>query len=37
LVGGLAVTARTAGTSFTISNNVAIVANPLCVSYLVVN
>jgi hypothetical protein len=37
LVGGLTISARTAGTSFTIANNVAIVTNPLCVSYLIVN
>ena len=37
LVGGLTISARTAGTSFTIANNVAVVTNPLCVSYLVVN
>lgn len=37
LVGGLTISARTAGTSFTISNNVAVVTNPLCVSYLVIN
>lgn len=37
LVGGLTISARTAGTSFTIANNVAVVTNPLCVSYLIVN
>jgi hypothetical protein len=37
LVGGLTISARTAGTSFTIANNVAIVTNPLCVSYFIVN
>ena len=37
LVGGLTISARTAGTSFTISNNVAIVTNPLCVSYAIIN
>jgi lysophospholipase L1-like esterase len=37
LVGGLTISARTAGTSFTIANNVAVVTNPLCVSYLVIN
>jgi hypothetical protein len=37
LVGGLTISSRTAGTSFTIANNVAIVANPLCVSYLIIN
>ena len=31
------ISARTAGTSFTIANNVAVVTNPLCVSYLIVN
>lgn len=37
LVGGLAVTARTAGTSFTISFNGTIITNPLCLSYQLVN
>jgi hypothetical protein len=37
LVGGLAVTARTAGTSFTITYNGTIATNPLCVSYHVIN
>jgi hypothetical protein len=37
LVGGLTISARTAGTSFTIANNVAVVTNPLCVSYFLVN
>jgi hypothetical protein len=37
LVGGLTISARTAGTSFTIANNVAIVTNPLCVSWNLVN
>jgi hypothetical protein len=37
LVGGLTISARSAGTSFTIANNVAIVTNPLCVSYHIVN
>jgi hypothetical protein len=37
LVGGLTISARTAGTSFTIANNVAVVTNPLCVSYTIVN
>jgi hypothetical protein len=37
LVGGLTISARSAGTSFTIANNVAVVTNPLCVSYLIVN
>lgn len=33
LVGGMAVTARTAGTSFTVSYNGTISVNPLCLSY----
>lgn len=37
LVGGLTISARTAGTSFTIANNVAVVTNALCVSYWIVN
>lgn len=37
LVGGLTISARTAGTSFTIANNVAVVTNPLCVSYAIIN
>jgi hypothetical protein len=37
LVGGLTISARTAGTSFTIANNVAVVTNPLCVSWYLVN
>jgi hypothetical protein len=37
LVGGLTISARTAGTSFTVSNNVAVVTNPLCISYRIVN
>ena len=37
LVGGLTISARTAGTSFTIANNVAVVTNPLCVNYWIVN
>jgi hypothetical protein len=37
LVGGLAVTARTAGTSFTVTYNGTIATNPLCVSYQIVN
>jgi hypothetical protein len=37
LVGGLTISARSAGASFTIANNVAIVTNPLCVSYTIVN
>jgi hypothetical protein len=37
LVGGLTISARTPGTSFTIANNVAVVTNPLCVSYEIIN
>lgn len=37
LVGGLTISARNPGVSFTIANNVAVVANPLCVSYSIVN
>jgi hypothetical protein len=37
LVGGLTISARTAGTSFTIANNVAVVTNPLCLSYHIIN
>jgi hypothetical protein len=37
LVGGLTISGRTPGTSFTIANNVAVVTNPLCVSYIIVN
>lgn len=37
LVGGLAVTARTAGTSFTITYNGTIATNPLCVAYKITN
>lgn len=37
LVGGLTVSARNAGVSFTISNNVAVVTNPLCISYHIIN
>jgi hypothetical protein len=37
LVGGLTISNRVPGTSFTISNNVAVVTNPLCVSYMVIN
>ena len=37
LVGGLAITARTAATSFTVTYNGTIATNPLCVSFLVVN
>lgn len=37
LVGGMAVTARTPGTSFTITYNGTIATNPLCVSYQIEN
>lgn len=37
LIGGMAVTARTAGTSFTISYNGTISTNGLCVNYQIVN
>jgi hypothetical protein len=37
LVGGMAVTARTAATSFTVTYNGTIATNPLCVSYFIVN
>lgn len=37
LVGGMAVTARTPGTSFTITYNGTIATNPLCVSYQIQN
>ena len=37
LVGGMAITARTAGTSFTITFNGTIATNPLCVSYSIIN
>jgi hypothetical protein len=37
LVGGLAITARTAGTSFTMTYNGTIATNPLCVSYQIIN
>lgn len=37
LVGGLAVTARTPGTSFTITYNGTIATNPLCVSYHIID
>ena len=37
LVGGMAVTARTPGTSFTITYNGTIATNPLCVSYSLLN
>jgi hypothetical protein len=37
LVGGSFVSARTAGTSFTITFNGTIAANPVCMNYLIVN
>jgi hypothetical protein len=37
LVGGVAVTARTPGTSFTVTYNGTIATNPLCLSYYLVN
>jgi hypothetical protein len=37
LVGGLAITARTAGTSFQITSGVTPAVNPLCISYHIVN
>lgn len=37
LVGGLAITARTAGTSFTVTYNGTIATNPLCASFIVAN
>jgi hypothetical protein len=37
LAGGTAITARTAGTSFTISFNGTVSTNPVCLSYLLVN
>lgn len=37
LVGGLTISARSAGASFTIANNSPVTTNPLCVSYLIVN
>jgi hypothetical protein len=37
LVGGVAITARTAGTSFTISFNGTITTNPVCLSYSIIN
>lgn len=37
LVGGLAVTARSAGVSFTVTYNGTIATNPLCVSYTIEN
>jgi hypothetical protein len=37
LVGGLTISARTAATSFTVANNVAVVTNPLCISWHIIN
>jgi hypothetical protein len=37
LVGGMAVTARTAATSFTVSYNGTIAVNPVCFSYQIIN
>lgn len=37
LIGGLAVTARTAGTSFQITSGATPAVNPLCISYFIVN
>lgn len=37
LVGGLAVTARTAGTSFQITSGATPAVNPLCISYFIIN
>lgn len=37
LVGGTAITARTAATSFTISFNGTITTNPVCISYSIIN
>lgn len=37
LIGGLAVTARTGGTSFQITSGATPAVNPLCLSYLIVN
>jgi len=37
LVGGMAVTGRVAGTSFTVTYNGTIITNPLCLSYSIVN
>ncbi len=34
---GLAITARSAGTSFTVSTTATIAVNPVCLSYLIVN
>lgn len=37
LVGGMAITGRTAGTSFTVTYNGTIATNPLCASFVIVN
>jgi len=37
LVGGLTISGRNAGVSFTVANNVAVVTNPLCISYHIIN
>lgn len=37
LVGGLAITGRVAGTSFTVTYNGTIAANPLCMTYFIVD
>jgi hypothetical protein len=37
LVGGMAITARSAGASFTVTYNGTIATNPLCLSYAIVN
>jgi hypothetical protein len=37
LVGGMAVTARSAGSSFTLTYNGTIATNPLCLSYAIIN
>jgi hypothetical protein len=36
-VGGFAITARTPGTSFTITFNGSIVTNPVCMTYKIEN
>lgn len=37
LIGGLAVTARTGGTSFQITSGATPAVNPLCISYIIIN
>lgn len=37
LTGGMSITARSVGTSFTVTYNGTIATNPLCVSYIIVN